>query len=239
MSLEFNQFDFSKYDKGGKGAQAGDFKLTGDEIKMARRDGWDIKPNSTFTMAYGTPNKFPEDQIVVPMKPMSKQNADEIRKKRAEVAKKHQIEILSNKAKSMGINENVSYFENLIKSGVRLNDISISKDVLTIKSSNGDVTTYKYSKGKMVGMEFEEESAKFPGQKEYVNVSYSDSKDGKYSSLSKQKRYLYDSNGKKNLIYGSTVARGKDGGLYLLNETEYDGDGHVYRNTKYENGRRL
>lgn len=238
MSLEFNQFDFSKYDKGGKGAKAGDFKLTGDEIKMARRDGWDIKLNSTFTVAYGTPDKLVEDQIVVPMKPMSKQNADEIRTKRAEVAKKHQVEILLNKAKSMGISEDISFFEDLIKSGVRLNDISISKDVLSIKMPNGNVTTYKYSKGKMVGMEYKEDSYDYPGQKEYVKVSYSDVKNGKYRTLTKQQRYLCDPNGKKILIYSSTVG-GKDNRIYLLDETEYSLDGRVRKNTEYVNGRRL
>ena len=40
MSGEEIRFDFAKYDVGGKGAKAGDGKLTGEEVQKAKADGW-------------------------------------------------------------------------------------------------------------------------------------------------------------------------------------------------------
>ena len=42
MSGEEIRFDFAKYDVGGKGAKAGDGKLTGEEVEKAKADGWNV-----------------------------------------------------------------------------------------------------------------------------------------------------------------------------------------------------
>ena len=42
MSGEEIRFNFDKYDVGGKGAKAGDGKLTGEEVQKAKADGWNI-----------------------------------------------------------------------------------------------------------------------------------------------------------------------------------------------------
>lgn len=42
MSGEEIRFNFAKYDVGGKGAKAGDGKLTGEEVQKAKADGWNV-----------------------------------------------------------------------------------------------------------------------------------------------------------------------------------------------------
>ncbi len=42
MSGEEIRFNFAKYDVGGKGAKAGDGKLTGEEVEKAKADGWNV-----------------------------------------------------------------------------------------------------------------------------------------------------------------------------------------------------
>ena len=52
------KFDIKTFDVGGKGAIKGDKRLTGAEIQLARRAGWDIDKEKGYTLDMGTPKRF-------------------------------------------------------------------------------------------------------------------------------------------------------------------------------------
>ncbi len=55
MPVEFN---IKLYDVGGKNATKGDNKLTGEEINIARKAGWDIDKKNGYTLDMDTPKRI-------------------------------------------------------------------------------------------------------------------------------------------------------------------------------------
>ena len=54
-------FNITTFDVGGKDAVKSDNKLTGEEIMLARKAGWDIDVNKGYTIDMGTPKYIEDD----------------------------------------------------------------------------------------------------------------------------------------------------------------------------------
>ena len=187
------QFDFKKYDIGGSYARKGDFKLTGDEVKKARQDGWDIQEGSVYTMVMGTPKRLKEDSFVfAPCKLMTKPQAEDFLKQHQTRQRKQLCATLATKAQSYGIPYNASDFNDLIEDrGVKATDIQMEKGRIRYKTSSGESNDETYSNGKLVKYDNYSDWGANAGIMHVVgDITYP--QNGKYSKVLNKKAYIVD-----------------------------------------------